>query len=30
MMEMAMAIEQYLNRGNTIEAWIQGKPVFVT
>ena len=27
-MEMAMAVEQYLKRGNTIEAWIQGKPVF--
>lgn len=30
MMEMASAIEQYLNQGNAIEAWIQGKPVFVT
>jgi hypothetical protein len=29
-MEMAMAIEQYLNHGDPIEAWVQGKPVFVT
>ena len=28
-MEMAMAIQQYLNHGNPIEAWLQGKPVFV-
>jgi Fe-S-cluster containining protein len=28
MMEMATAIEQYMNREDTIEAWIQGKRVF--
>jgi hypothetical protein len=27
-MEMAVAIEQYLEHGNAIDAWIQGEPVF--